>query len=244
MKGQGKSTLAIYLGRRVQKVIGAHTILIFDPKRTFNSIPHTSDLSQFEAWMTEGGHDAIAYQPPRVSGDEKNSDVVWEEFSRFIDALGIEYHLGERQSPSRANLRPVILIVDEAWYLQEGKTVHPKLEEIVRLHDNRNFWLIQAAHRPKDFSTRIRWQIDELYMFQQWQAEQIVVIEEWCGPEVASLVESLPKHHVMRFDVANRKWEAWREPSGWYTNLNEGENDGRNNEAATGEQSATDGDGT
>jgi len=219
MRGEGKSTLSIFLARRIQKRVKGHVIPIFDPKRTFNSIPHTSDIDEFEE-LLETEHDAVAYQPYTGSdNDKKSSDEVAEEFSVFFDSLGIEYHFGQRETATRQNLGPFILVVDEAWFLQGGMSAHPKLERIVRLADSKNFYLIEAAHRPKDFSTRVRAQVDELYLFQQWLKEDLDIIEEWCGSDVAQTVRNLPSHHVVRYEISTKKWEVWSHPAGWYSDI-------------------------
>lgn len=218
-RGEGKSTLSLFLARRIQNARNAHTIPIFDPKRTFNSVPHTADIGEFEE-LLETNSDAVAYQPYASTSDERKSgDEVASEFSTFFDAIGIDYHFGLRDTASRENLGAVILIVDEAWFIQAGQSAHPKLERIVRLADSKNFYLIQAAHRPKDFATRIRAQVDEFYFFRQWLAEDLEIIREWCGEDVARIVETLPPHHVLRYDVATREFSLWNDPKAWYSDL-------------------------
>ncbi|HMD54313.1 MAG TPA: hypothetical protein VKJ65_07190 [Phycisphaerae bacterium] len=233
MRTQGKSTLAIYVARWIQEKRKAHVIAIFDPKRTYNSIPHTSDIGEFEH-LLETTRDAVSYQPLTGSREaRKSDDQVMDEFSEFFDALGIDYHLGKRESARRQNLSPFILLVDEAWFLQGGLSAHPRLEDIVRLADAENFYLIQTAHRPKDFSTKVRAQINELYIFQQWLAEDIEIIREWCGEEIAETVRNLPKHHVVRYEIDTRKFEVWSSPEVWYSSLKqENEENGIPNEAA------------
>jgi hypothetical protein len=224
-RGQGKSTLSLFLARRIQVAKGAHVIAIFDPKRTFNSIPHTADLDEFSEWLENPPDDAISYQPfTQTVGDAKNADEVFDAFTQFFDTLGVDYHLGLRDNATRPNLRPVVLIVDEAWFLQSGASAHPRLESLVRLADSKRFFLIQAAHRPKDFSTRIRAQLDELYIFHQWAEEDLQIIAQWCGETVAEAVKDLPPHHVLKFMSSTRTWEVWSHPQGWYFDLEEKQN--------------------
>jgi hypothetical protein len=221
-RGQGKSTLALFLARRIQKAKSAHVIPIFDPKRTYNSIPHTADLDILNDWLETPPADAVAYQPfTHTAGDNKNADEVFDAFTEFFDTLGVDYHLGLRDNASRPDLSPVVLVVDEAWFLQSGASAHPRLESLVRLADSKRFFLIQAAHRPKDFSTRIRAQLDELYIFHQWAEEDLEIISQWCGEEVAEAVKNLPPHHVVKFMASTRTWEVWTHPEGWYFSLEE-----------------------
>lgn len=219
MRGQGKSTLGLFLARRIQQRTKGHVIGIFDPKRTFNSIPHTSEIGVFEAWL-ESKCDAIAYQPyARPDSDRRSTDEIAEEFTEFFDALGIDWHFGLKDRAQRQNMGPFVLLVDEAWFLQAGMSAHPKLEQIVRLADSENFFLIECAHRPKDFSTRIRAQADELYIFHQWLDEDLEIVRGWCGDEVARIVSTLPKHHVVRYEISSRTYQVWSHPEGWHSDI-------------------------
>ncbi|HMD54083.1 MAG TPA: hypothetical protein VKJ65_06025 [Phycisphaerae bacterium] len=240
MRTQGKSTLALYIARIIQAKRCGHVIAIFDPKRTYNSIPHTSDIGELEH-LLETERDAVSYQPLTGGRDaRKSDDQVMEEFSEFFDALGIDYHLGKRESARRPRLAPFVLLVDEAWFLQGGMSAHPRLEDIVRLADAENFYLIQTAHRPKDFSTKVRAQINELFIFQQWLAEDIEIIREWCGEDIASVVRNLPKHHVVRYEIDTRKFEIWFNPKVWYSSLKqENEENGNPNASETETGSAS-----
>lgn len=222
-RGMGKSTLALFLARRIQSAVHAHVIPVFDPKRTYNSIPHTSDLDAFNDFLENPPGNAVAYQPfsQNAALDSKTSDEVYEAFTEFFDVLGIEYHLGVREDASRPNLAPVALIVDEAWFLQSGGTAHPRLQTLVRLADSEKFFLIQAAHRPTDFSPKVRAQADELYIFRQWLVDDLRVVAEWCGDDVAETVRNLPPHHVVKFVVSDRTWQVWNHPTGWYIPLKE-----------------------
>lgn len=224
-RGMGKSTLALFLARRIQQNRKAHVIVIFDPKRTYKTIPHTSDLDELNDWLEHPPADVVAFQPfAQNLSDKKSVDEVADAFTEFIEALGIDFHLGMGESATRTEMAPVVLVVDEAWFLQAGASAHPKLETLVRLADSKNFFLIEAAHRPKDFSTRIRAQVDEMYLFQQWLDEDLEIIEQWCGAEVADKVRSLPSHHVIKFIVSQRRYEVWSHPEGWYFNLGDDEN--------------------
>lgn len=237
-RGEGKSTLSYYVAQRIQSRVKAHTPIIFDPKRTFSLIPHTSDIDEFDDLLVTRGIPAIAYQPFASIGDNGSADEVSDEFDRFFDALGIEYHLGVRENASRPNLGPIVLVVDEAWFLQGGARANTKLERLVRLADSKNFYLIQASHRPKDYSTRIRAQVDELFIFRQWLEEDIEILREWCGDEVAELARSLKPHEVIRYEIHTSKWELWNDPRGWYRAISEESNGNVNAASATVETTA------
>jgi len=221
---QGKSTLAIYLARFIQRKVNAHTIFIFDPKRTYKSVPYTSDLGEFESLIEKSGHDAVAYQPFRqpTSDTENDRDAVNSEFVAFVDALAIERHLGVEHGARRPTIGPIIIIVDEAWYLQKSNFGNNALEKLVRLADTDKVYLIQVSHRPGEFYTGCRAQSDELYFFRQWLASDIEVVREWCGDEVAGIVETLPDHHVLRVEVNSGRTELFDRPEVWFSNIKGG----------------------
>lgn len=235
-RGNGKSTLSLFIGRRIQEKRSGHTIAIFDPKRTFNSVAHTSDLDEFEELLQQNS-DAVSFQPYR-NPDLKNrsTDDVSEQFNQFVDRLGIERHFGVMEGASRPDLGPVVVIADESWFLQAGQRVNPSLDDMVRLADEKNFFLIQTAHRPNDIAPKIRAQANELYLFRQWLDDDVQIIETWSSPEVAHIVSTLPKHHVVRYEVDAQKFELWNDPTGWYTDL---KGKGEGNETAENNSSGT-----
>lgn len=236
-RGEGKSTLALFIALRMQKTLRAHTIVIFDPKRTFKNVDHTNDLEVFDDLIEKpSASGAIAYQPYQRHSDSDETIGIQEEFENFCDALGIEKHLGDER-PSRPDLGPVILIVDEAWLLQGGSQINPWMEQLVRLADLETFFLIQLAHRPGDFSPRVRAQLDELFIFRQFLPADLKVIEEMAGPEVASLVENLPSHHVIDFHVHSGKFENWNEPRNWFIDISKNSLGVSHNGATAGNES-------
>lgn len=218
-RAQGKSTLALYVAERVQKRIAAHIIPIFDPKRTYRCIPHTNNSQVFAQMLISPGARSIAYQPFTSAGDMQKRDNLWDEFSVFCDSLGIEKHLGD-ETPSRPDLGPVVVIIDEAWFLQPSPMViHPWVENLVRLADHKSFFLFQCAHRPGDIAPRISAQADEFFYFRQWLPRDVEIIEDNSGAEIADAVSQLPDHHVIRFEVSSGTWELWQRPEVWYRNI-------------------------
>lgn len=212
---QGKSTLALFLSKRIQARVGAHVIGIFDPKRSFKVIPHTSDLELFNELMETRGNFAVSFQPSGRSDEDGVTVEVESQFEDFVSTLGIDFHLGESH-PTRDNLRPFVLVVDEAWLLQARGSINGQLANLVRLADSQNFYLIQISHRPTDFSTAARSQADEYFFFRQWLASDVETVREWCGDEVAEAVSKLPLHHVIRYEVNTGKWELWNKPEAWF----------------------------
>jgi hypothetical protein len=217
-KGQGKSTLGLYLATYIQKKQGAHVIPIFDPKYTYKNVPSTSDPEEFSDLLERSGFSAVAYRPlpPGTASEVKSESAMQEEFANFMEAISIECHLGREASAARKNMGTVVVIVDEAWFLQAGNSIDPWLDTLVRLSDSKRLYLILMAHRPSDFSTRVRAQADELYFFQQVLPADLEAIRNMAGDEVAERVAALPLHHVLRYNVADNKAEVWDFPEGWF----------------------------
>ena len=212
----GKSTLARFVAERIQTRVHAHTILIFDPKRTFKTIPHTSDTAELEEMITDPKFREVAYQPLGLDETLDEARNMSEEFDAFYSALGIEYHLGMGDKASRKNLAPVVLVIDEAWLLQLRGSMNPHLANLVRMADSQNFYLIQAAHRPTDFGTATRAQLDEIFLFRQWLADDLDIIRVWASDEISEKVATLPRFHVVRYEIGTQTFEVWDKPEAWY----------------------------
>jgi len=207
----GKSTLARYVAERLRERVHAHTILIFDPKRTFKSIPHTNDLDELDEMITDPKFIEVAYQPLGINTESESIEVS-EEFDNFFSVIGVEHHLGFGERASRKNLGPIILFVDEAWLIKSNDN----LSRLVRLADSKNFYLIQAAHRPTDFGNATRSQLDEVFLFRQGLADDLEIVEEWAGEEIAERVRTLPPFHVVRYEITTERFEVWDSPKDWY----------------------------
>lgn len=216
-RGHGKSTLARYLAERIQARTNGHPLLIFDPKRTYRAIPHTSDLDEFDELATGGEASEVAFHP---------LGNVEEDFDAFIETVGVEELLGAGENASRKNLGSVVVLVDEAWMLKTNEN----LARLVRLADSKRFYLIQAAHRPSDFSTATRAQVDELFLFSQWLSDDLDIIREWAGSDVEARVASLPRYHVVRYEIGSQKFEVWENPEAWF--LENSDNGGKSSRDA------------
>lgn len=217
---QGKSTLAFFLARRIQSRKDGHTVAIFDPKHCYKNVPGTSNREEFEEMLERGGG-AVAYRPlPASLSVEQMSDedMMRQEFAEFMDALGIEQHLG-RVDARRKNLGTVILIIDESWYLQNATQADPWIKTLIRLADSDRVFLLLCTHRPVEFNTGIRAQMDEFFFFRQFLESDLESIEAIGGPELAGSVRSLGDHQVLRYEVNTGKMELWADPSSWYLKL-------------------------
>jgi len=225
-KYEGKSTLAFFLACRIKDRTGAYKIWIYDPKWAFKNpaprcagrlrrVQFTDDIEAFQGMLHDEG-DAVAFRP-RVNFQDQDSDSVWNDFYDFADAIQLERWL--KNPPER----PIILVVDEAYHLQDGKNVHPVLAAANRLATAGKIFLIMAVHAPKEIAPMMRRQIDEFYLFRQNDPIDLDAITERCGPEVAEVVSSLAQHHVLKFQARNRAVEIWDVPDAWFCEISKPE---------------------
>lgn len=223
-KYEGKTTLAFWLACRIRDRANTYKIMIFDPKWSFRNpyvIAHgqtrhvtwAEDSVEFEYQLTQPAT-AVAYRPA-LSLEEDDSELMWTEFSRFCEAINLEGIL--REPPAR----PVVLLIDEAYCLQNGKNVHPALANAIRLATKGRVYIILAVHGPRELSPMIRRQLDEMYLFRQNDPTDLDYIRERCGPEAEKIVASLPQHHVLVYRSNARRFEVWSDPSLWRVEIGE-----------------------
>src|SRR5271163_4433508 len=166
-KYQGKTTLAIDLARRIRDRMNGYKVLVFEPKWTFRSVPHTEDIAEFSDMLDDPEIDeAMLYAGGNVSDDEaKDADakMVRQDFTEFYNTSGMEGFL--RNPPER----PVVVVVDEAYYLQGNGYVHPLLSRMMRLASEGKLYIIMAVHRPVDLDPAVRGKADEFFLFNEFE---------------------------------------------------------------------------
>lgn len=221
-KYEGKSTLAFFLACRIKDRTGAYKIWIFDPKWAFRNpspvcagkrrvVQFSDDIDEFSDRLTDEG-DAIAFRP-RISFNEDDSDVVSADFRAFAEAVQLERWL------KRPPERPIILLIDEAYHLQDGRWVHSVLAAANRLATQGKVFIIQAVHGPKEIAPMMRRQVDEFYLFRQNDPVDLDAIRERMGEEAMEIVSVLHQHHVLVFKARTRTFEVWTDPKSWYCDI-------------------------
>jgi hypothetical protein len=214
-KYTGKSTVALYLARRIQKQTHGYKILVFDPKWTFRSVRGTDDISEFESLLDDPKLQEIAFRPgseePDSTKKDADNETLTRDFTDFYHAIGMTELL--RNPPER----PLIIVLDEAMNLKG----HPLLHRMMRLATKGKLYLIMACHRPVEIEPTLRAQGDEFYFFNQFEIRDIETTEEMVGPEVAELTTTLPDHHLVQYKVNGRTFEKWERPEAWYDDISE-----------------------
>lgn len=221
-KYEGKTTLAVFLACRIMDRTNSYKVWMFDPKWSVrNPAPRvggktrkfefTDDIGDFERILRSDG-DAAIFRP-QISFDKDDEESTWEDFLHFVEAIRLESLL--KHPPER----PIVIVVDEAYLLQEGRAVHPALAAANKLATEGKIYIIQAAHAPKEIAPKMRRELDELYLFRQDDPVDLDAIHERCGEQCAEIVSSLPLHHVLVFKSRSRSFEVWKHPEGWYSDI-------------------------
>lgn len=239
-KYEGKSTLALVLACRIRYHAKAFRIPVFDPKWAFrNSTPiidghsirlaHTEDIAEFSELMfndypEEDSPDVVCFRPGL---DFDDNESIAREFTSFCESIELENLL--RNPPER----PIVILVDEASYLQDGRYTHPWLANTNRLAVKDKLYMLQAVHAPKEISPKIRREMDEFYFFRQNEPVDLDAITERCGVECAEIVSRLPLHHVLKFDAKTRTYELLDHPEKWFTEISKESNENGKHESAS-----------
>ena len=223
-KYEGKTSLAFYLACKIRDERSAYKIMIFDPKWSFRNeyvpvlgksrrVQHAESIDDFEEMVDSPGT-AVSFWP-ELSMQRNTHDTIYREFESFCGAIGLEELL--RHPP----MRPVIILVDEAELLREGKEMHPCLSNAVWLATKGRLYLILAVHRPVQIAPDVRSQIDDFYFFRQDDPNDLAFIQERCGKAVADTVSTLPRHHFVHYSSEHREATLWNNPERWRIDIGE-----------------------
>ena len=230
-KYEGKTTLGVFLARRVRDEKHGYKVIVFEPKWTLRSIPHTDDIHEFSDMLNDSELNEVTfYAGSGVAEDESkdaDSKIVRQDFTDFYDRAGIESFL--RNPPAR----PLVVVIDEAYYLQGNGYVHPRLARMMRLASEGKLYIFMMVHRPIDLDPDVRGKADQFFFFNEFEPLDLKVIREMCGADCADTVARLPEHHVLSFKVRGREVKLWNHPELWYTDTSEEANVERDIESVT-----------
>lgn len=214
----GKSTLALYIALQ-----WGGTVIIFDPRGSYRGVGIQCD-SVTDLMEHLDSQDYIVDGVPQVLVVFVDADPE-ETFRELTTALFPPRFEGWQGR--------VALIVDEARTLQSHAYIAPELDRLVGQHPYDDVLIIQTAHEIKEFNTKNKSVMHEMYLFYQIGQMNYGRIEEFCGSDVADTVDGFRpkfkgdpvKHHYVRFSFeetlgANgEQWEVCTDPATWYIEL-------------------------
>lgn len=201
---EGKTTLAIFLAR--QRHSG---VIVFDPRSMVSGLS-VYGVDDLEEVIKDGlwRNRIISY---RFEGDAET------ELSELCDFL----------FPPRFTKGAFALVVDEAGLrdIQTANSISPALDRAVRQHPTRPpeyaVTIVQTSHRLADFNGASKSLIDELFIFQTTSPRDLIALEEHThSTGLVEIVQTLPKHHCIRYKYARQdgdaeQWELWDDPNMW-----------------------------
>jgi hypothetical protein len=190
----GKSTLALFMARRVGRVI------IVDPRHLYGltadpvrDLP--GDIQALEDQWTDR-QEVIVVQP---------SDNLPETMATLAEWL--------RAQLTDPRIK-VAVILDEAALLDLAAWGY-----LFRCAPRDRLVVILTAHRPKDIPTTVRALSDVWCLFRMTQEHDLEVVIERCGPDVARIVQTLRPYEFVAWDDARGREVIYRDPSQWNTDM-------------------------
>lgn len=201
--GQGKSTLAYYVGKK------SPTLVIFDPRGQFHTtndiLPDSSGLYD----LLDSRYEVII-RPGRGSQVEENFDATCRVVADWIE-----------DNPHE----DICLLVDEGRLVGlESKTGSLHFDWILRsAREGSHIDVVITCHRPVDLNTNIRAISNRLVFFRVMLPNDLETIEDQCGPEVTEQVKKLLDKQFITWNNSRQQWRRIDDPASWFTRI---ENDG------------------
>ena len=218
-RGVGKSTLALYQAKQ-----WGGTTIIFDPR---------------------GSYRYVGLQCPDVDTLMQHLETADYVDPKTGEALPLVYHVDADPVASFDDLCGAIfpprfegfqgrvaLIVDESRNLQSPHFISPSLDRVVGQAPINDVLIIQTTHEIKEWNSKSKSVMDEMFLFYQKGPANRRLIAEYCGEEVAEIVcdqfrpssdDDPKKHYLVRYSYRrmfeSREWEVWQDSSVWHSEL-------------------------
>jgi len=203
-RGEGKSTLALYLANQ------SHTaIVVFDPRGMFDGHIVYSAGELEEALDQE---DYLDGQPIVYRFDHGDANQAFEEMARVL-------------FPPQFTRGGFALIVDEAGDLQSSQSINLELRRAIAQHPTQGemrVHMIQTSHRISEFNGKTKTCLDYIYQFRTNNPRDHQALVDFTDdPAIVEVVRELPPHHLVRYEFKRREdggpqWEVWNDPGAWF----------------------------
>lgn len=193
--GQGKSTLAYFIGKR------SPTLVIFDPRGQFHT---TDDVLPDAGGLYEllDERYVVIVRPGRGEQVEENFDNTCRVVADWIE-----------DNPHEQ----ICLLVDESRLVGlDSKSTSLHFDWILRsAREGSPIDVIITCHRPVDISTNIRAISNRLVFFRVMLPNDLGSIEEQCGPEVTQHVQNLLDKQFITWNNSRQQWRKVSDPASW-----------------------------
>lgn len=227
----GKSTLALYLAMQWRG-----TVVIFDPRGSYRGVglqcPDVATLMQHledgDYFAKDGTVIPLVYH---VDDDPEKS------FSQLCSALFPPRFEGFSGR--------IALIVDESRTVQSHNSISPALDRLVGQHPIDDVLVIQTTHEIKEWNSKSKSVMDEVYLFFQIGPQNYDRIADLCGDDVADQVSQFAPHakddpvlhHYVHYSFreffdGGKQWELCSDPEIWFIPLGQQNRLPGNREAA------------
>lgn len=223
-RGEGKSTLSLYLARQF-----SDTVVILDPRGTYSAVG-------IECFDLDDLFDALEDKTYLQSG-KKPLPLVLRIDGPTPELFG---QAAARLFPAYFRFRGKIsLVIDEARELQSPHWIDPHLNRLVRQSPLDRVCIVQNTHQLMDWNSATKSVTSDFYLFRQLGPRNYTVVTDHFGGEIADIAAKLPKHHLVHcwFDRRDddKSFEVWDDPSKWFEQITEpySENEPEGNTDAT-----------
>jgi hypothetical protein len=224
-RATGKSTLALFLAYQ-----WGGTIIIYDPRGSYKDVGiQCSNVEEVMEHLNSGSEDEMPDYYDKETGKvipivyhvDDNPEQSFAELSRALFPPRFEGWSGR-----------LALIVDESRTLQSHNYITKELDRLVGQHPIESILIIQTSHEIKEFNSKNKSVMEDIYIFYQVGEMNYQRVEELCGKEVAETVRSFeprskddPRvHYYVRYSFVEffeggKRWYVCTEPSSWYVPL-------------------------
>jgi len=199
-RGQGKTTLALYLARKSTRRF------VFDPRGLVEQTPGIR-LKTSSPTLISQGVDQV------VDGDVPELILTPTlEPQKAFNALLNELYEWLKRDPKAS----FALVVDELRFLPDLET--DQFEWLLRCSQPDRVHVILTCHRPADIPVNIRAIADQWLIFRVTQEHDLKVISER-SERAAKAVRYLEKREFVAWDDATGEFKVFRRPDQWFVPL-------------------------
>lgn len=199
-RGQGKTTLAIYMARRSARRF------ILDPRGLVQQTPGDRLLSSSPTLIAQGVDRVVDDQVPElVITPTLNPQTAF-------DALVNELYEWLKRDPKAS----FTLVIDELRFLPDLETA--QFEWLLRCSQPDRVHIILTCHRPADIPVNVRAIADQWLIFRVTQEHDLKVIAER-SPRAAMAARHLEKREFVAWDDATGEYKVFKRPDQWFVPL-------------------------